>query len=143
MMVREQRIIRQFNRILAKTGYTSSEAMKVISHSIESGINIDELQNDIHEWSVKVFGDEKTDHNRIAEMNQSIIDESNELVNNPYSLLEYADLFITMLNSMTAAGYTFNNLIVAANIKMVINKERKWYRIKSTRKLYHVERDER
>lgn len=134
--------MRQYNKILAKTGYTSAEAEAIIEKCTGSDINIDELQADIRGWTARTFGDERIKHKRFEEMKQSIIDEARELVDKPYSLFEYADLFITMLNSMSAAGYTFSNLFVASSIKMVINRGRKWLRQSKTGKLYHFEKDE-
>ena len=148
-MIIKNKVPRQTDRILLATGYTPKE-VEAIQEKINNEYNkpdsvesLDEvilLQQEIYDWARDVFGDERFVHQRLAEMNKSIIDEAKELTRKPYSLYEFADLFITMLNSLSAADYTFIDLIAASKVKLIINKGRKWFRKHG--KIYHKEKNE-
>lgn len=147
----KMKLYRQTIRILLATGYQLNKARDIADNEFlflddplneEDLYNINKLQEDVYNWTKDVFGDEKIVHERPAEIIQSLLDEAKELSEKPYSIYEFADLFITFLNSLSAANYTFSELLVTSRIKMIINKGRKWFRKGTSKIIYHKERNE-
>lgn len=126
------KLSRQTKLILRNANYSEEEINAIISFlpDPEGKINkeMQLLQATIHRWANKAFGDPKFVQRRLSELNQSIIDEANELSANPYDIYSFADLFITMMDSLSSADYKFNELIYAIKVKLAINKNRFWYR---------------
>ncbi len=84
--------------------------------------NFQPLQDSITAWADFVFGRDR----KPEQILQHLKKEIEELIENPSSLEEYADIGILWLNAAKKAGYEVDDLYFAMISKMRINKARKW-----------------
>lgn len=80
------------------------------------------------EWSTKTFGAERSPIAAIKHLRKEV-DELLEaaLSGEAYSLREeMADVFLLLLDATYRSGYTFDQLVDDAQIKLDINKRRVW-----------------
>lgn len=94
--------------------------------SLGIGIDLNNLTEDIHGWSEQTFGNarDRGPHGPLKHM----VLEIEEALSNPTDVLEYADLLILLADSSRRAGFSFQEVISAAQRKMLINKSRTWAR---------------
>lgn len=93
----------------------------VLVDDIDGTRPLSELQQDIREWSHEQFKRDSP-HGAVAHLQE----EARELLENPYSLEEFADCLILLLDAAGLAGYNANDLKHAAWSKLVENKSRSW-----------------
>lgn len=92
-------------------------------------------------WSQATFGDDfdKGPEGPI----QHLIEEAHELLENPQDRHEAADCFILLLDSYRRAGGNIYDLILAAEEKLEICKNRKWAKPDEKGISRHIEEYER
>ncbi len=138
------KISRQTKMILLNACYNEKEIQSILDFVPEMTdkecVEMQTIQIAIHRWANEAFGNPKYKMQRMPELCKSIVDEAQELAEKPYDIYSFADLFITMLDSLSAADYRFADLMYAIKIKLVINKNRKWYRDIDD-KIQHKEKD--
>jgi hypothetical protein len=81
------------------------------------------LQDAIASWQTKTFGELPPE----AYL-PKLVEEVRELIDNPRSLDEAADILILLLGWASAAGYSIDDLCKAAQRKHSINIKRTWTR---------------
>jgi hypothetical protein len=88
------------------------------------------------EWSQATFG---TDRERgpIGAL-KHLVKEATECQSKPGDLFEYADCLFLVFDSCRLAGFTFEQLRVACNEKLKINKARTWPRSVDGQPCEHV-----
>jgi len=80
------------------------------------------LQDELGKWSDETFGASRSPIGSINHMKE----ECDELLEDPYDLYEYADVLHLLLDSVRKAGYTTEDLMMAAWNKLEVNKNRTW-----------------
>ncbi len=91
---------------------------------------LQELMNEIQEWTGKMFGEGKS---RIVPNLKHLQKEIPELIESyeeygecKHTDLEYADAFILLLQSASRYGLTAERIVEICNKKLEINKMRSW-----------------
>lgn len=98
---------------------------------------LEALMKDQAVWSQATFG---TDEERGPEGPlKHLSKEALEAAEKPKDIVEQADCFLLQLDAIRRAGFTLEQVIIAAEQKMVINKERTWPKPTSpTEPVFHV-----
>lgn len=88
------------------------------------GFHLLSFWNDQKEWSQKTFGDNK----KMGPLGplHHLLEEVNETIIAPYDIMEYADMFILILDAARRAGFSLEEILEAAQQKLDICKKRKW-----------------
>ena len=81
------------------------------------------LQREIGEWADATFGADITAERPLAHLAEEVA----EAQANPRALEEYVDCFMLIIEAARRAGFTTDQLLVAALIKLALNKRGDWY----------------
>jgi hypothetical protein len=84
--------------------------------------NFQPVQDSIAAWADSVFGKDR----RLDSILKHLKKEVEELIDEPFSVEEYADVGILWLNAASKAGYKVDDLYFAMIGKMMVNRSRKW-----------------
>ena len=85
---------------------------------------LQKLQDDVAEWGSNTFGN--SGHARLIAIIHHLKKEVQELLESPYSGMEYADCLTLLLDAAKMAGFNTDDLIRVSFDKLEINKTRKW-----------------
>ena len=84
--------------------------------------NFQRLQDSITAWADSLFGKDRKPESILYHLKKEI----DELIQEPMSLEEYADVGILWLSAADKAGYKIDELYFAMIGKLMVNKSRKW-----------------
>lgn len=87
-------------------------------------MNIDSIFNNHAEWSQKQFGDDSV-HGPEGPA-ERLVEEAGELQANPADIMEQADCLLLLFDIARRSGYSLTMLLMAAQLKLEVNKTRKW-----------------
>lgn len=110
--------------------------MPMFHESLNVGITMLDLSRDVQEWSEKTFGSRR-DRGPIGPL-KHLEKEAREAQDNTLDLTEYADCLIILLDASWRAGFTVQQLVSAAEAKMVKNRQRKWPKATSDGPCEHI-----
>ena len=99
--------------------------------------NFQPLQDSITAWADSVFGKDRKPESILQHLKKEI----EELLEDPSSLEEYADVGILWLNAAKKAGYDVDDLYFAIVGKMWVNKCRKWGKMDENGVVEHLRED--
>ena len=99
--------------------------------------NFQLLQDSITAWADSAFGKDRKPESILHHLKKEI----DELIQEPMSLEEYADIGILWLNAADKAGYKIDDLYFAMVGKMWVNKTRKWGRADENGVIEHLRKD--
>ncbi len=85
-------------------------------------LNFQWLQDSITAWADSAFGRDRKPESILHHLKKEI----DELIGDPRSLEEYADVGILWLNAADKAGHKTKDLYFAMIGKLMVNKSRKW-----------------
>jgi hypothetical protein len=94
-------------------------------------VSIDDLAQEIHEWANDVFPDRV-----VQDIFLKSVEELSEMIREPDSPYEMADMFILLLDLAKIQGFSIEE---AVRGKMEINRNRKWKIDRQTRIMRHHE----
>lgn len=83
---------------------------------------MDYLQTELGKWSDGQFGYNRKPHSSIEHLKKEV----DELLEKPYSVEEYGDCLMLLLDAARRAGITGSALMEQAYKKLEINKKREW-----------------
>lgn len=83
---------------------------------------LQELQDLIHAWANETFGEGRGP----SVVLKHLVRESKDLLDTPYDILAYSDVFILLLNAAKEAGYDVEDLILGIQTKHKMNVSREW-----------------
>lgn len=86
------------------------------------------FMDDVRQWADNTFGRDRKVTAVLHHLQQEVIEaiEAVEQQNDKEVKAEFADMFILILNASSKYGMRYDELFEAAQIKMAINKSRKW-----------------
>lgn len=90
---------------------------------------IDQLAQEIHDWANEVFPDRV-----VQDIFLKSVEELSEMIREPESAHEMADMFILLLDLAKMQGFSIENAI---REKMEVNRKRKWKVDRQTRIMRH------
>lgn len=90
---------------------------------------VQKFMDEVHQWADATFGSERKVTAVLHHLKQEVPElieaiEQNKTENEIQ--LEFADVFILVLNAASKHGLTANDLMLNAELKMAINRNRKW-----------------
>lgn len=85
-------------------------------------MNFQQLQNRVWTWCEKKFGDKSSLEGRI----EHLIEEVEDLKDNPYNISSQADIYILMMAISKETGFSMDEISVAVEAKQTINETREW-----------------
>ena len=101
-----------------------------------TGERIVDFWNNQAEWSRATFG---SDQERGPEGPlKHLAKEVQECLDSPYDSMEYADMLFLIFDASRRSGITLEKLINDAEIKLSINKARKWNKPTTSEPVEHV-----
>jgi hypothetical protein len=100
--------------------------------------NFQPLQDSITAWADSVFGKDRKPEYILQHLKKEI----EELIKDPSSLEEYADVGILWLNAAKKTGYDVDDLYFAIVGKMWVNKCRKWGKMDENGVVEHIRENE-
>lgn len=80
-----------------------------------------ELQNKIGEWSDETFKESS-----LKSLHEHLVEEVDELGNNPFDVMNYADVLILLMVLARKCEYNMSELEKAVEVKHIINVSRIW-----------------
>lgn len=83
---------------------------------------LQELQDQINNWATETFGKDRGP----SPVLKHLVREAKDLLESPYDILAYADVFILLLNASKEAGHNVEDLILGIQTKHKINLNREW-----------------
>ncbi len=83
---------------------------------------IQQLQDEIASWSDATFGADRPPRIPLHHLAKEV----QELIETPNDRMEYADCLILLLDAYRMAGGSADDLILACQEKLEINREREW-----------------
>jgi predicted house-cleaning noncanonical NTP pyrophosphatase (MazG superfamily) len=95
---------------------------KQIEENIQSAMDWQALQDELHDWTVEKFGNPT---NPIPSLNH-LREELEELIADHQSAEEWADCFIILIHAAKKAGLDMTQIYSFITDKHFINKSRQW-----------------
>lgn len=102
-------------------------------------LNADVLQEDAYEWSQKTFGTNRGPEGALNHLKR----ECKEAIDSPGDIMEYGDMWLLLSDAASSAGFTMTQVLYAASLKLVINKNREWGEIDAEGVCEHIEESEK
>lgn len=102
----------------------------------ESKLTMDEFWHALSFWSQKTFGNDH-DFGPFRPLSH-LKKEVDEVLADPYDIIEYADCIFLVFDACRRAGFRFEDLRQAVNDKFKINLARKWAPQTSDQPTEHV-----
>lgn len=82
-----------------------------------------ELQVEVGEWADETFGDGR---DRVRGVIRHLKKECDEVEENPYDFMEWADCMMLLLDGARLVGLTPDDLLHLMREKLVVNRSREW-----------------
>lgn len=89
-----------------------------------NNLSLEEFWDAHAEWSQATFGSDQ--ERGPAGPLKHLAKEVNEALANPTDIEEYADCLFLIFDATRRAGFTYEDLRIAVNEKLKVNKARKW-----------------
>jgi len=97
--------------------------------------SIQKFQNELAEWSDGQFGFNRPPLPALRHMREEV----DELIADPSDRMEFADVFILLIDSARRSGMTADELLRVAYQKLEINRKRTWGKPNAEGYCKHVE----
>lgn len=97
-------------------------------------LDADVLQEDAFAWSEKTFGKDRGPEGPLNHLKR----ECDEAIANPTDIMEFGDMWLLLSDAASRAGFTMSQVLFAAQVKLDINKNRKWGDIDSEGVSEHI-----